>query len=219
MRLAARPQLPLVRAAAAFALIAAAVAQAPAQEGEADAAGSGAAAQADASAVLVSGPERRRDLPFLPPNTIENHRGVYELTGASASEAPPEAAEAPQEAPEAAEARVEVFYTEEAVFRDSTWTETSCDDRAVHVLPRAGGTLIHYAWPEEQRHVFFRFGRPGAGAAADGEDDGAAAADAAAAAVADSHCDFIEAFLSRFSFFLETTDSGGAVPFPAVLPR
>ena len=36
---------------------------------------------------------------------------------------------------------------------------------------------------------------------------------------AGSECDFIEAFLERFSFFLETTDSAGVAPFPAVVPR
>jgi hypothetical protein len=140
---------------------------------------------------------------------------------------------------------VEVFYTEAPVFRRGTWTETSCDGRTVHALPEAGGTVVHYAWPEEQRHVFFRFtavadgnGTPPGGAGAAGPGNAAAAPGAAAAAPADSaadpgdggaapgaaavarsECDFIDAFLERFSFFLDTTDVSGAAPFPAVLPR
>lgn len=211
-------RLPLV-CAAAFALTAAAVPPLPAQETGpgSDATGS------EAAAVLVSGPARGQGLPFLPPNTIEYQRGVYELPGAPAEDV-----------------TVEVFYTEAPVFRRGTWTETSCDERTVHVLPEAGGTVVHYAWPQEQRHVFFRFGTVVEGAGTPPGDDGAAgpanaagapgdaAADpggggaapgATAAAVARSECDFIDTFLERFSFFLDTTDVSGAAPFPAVLPR
>ena len=280
-----RPRLLFVHAAVALTLIAAAASQLPAQEGE------GAAGDARQVAVLVSGPVRRQTLPFLPPNTIEYQRGVYELPAASASEAPTPAAPAasPPAAPEVPApasgapassapggavrgASVEVFYTEAPVFRRGTWTEASCGGRPVHVLPEAGGTLVHYAWPQEQRHAFFRFGAasdaaapgtargatgsagagtatqappadgaavdanqappagaaPGnAGAASDaaaapanaGAAPGAAGAPDAAAAPAGSECDFIEAFLERFFFFLETTDSSGVAPFPAVVPR
>ncbi|NBF38981.1 MAG: hypothetical protein GVY14_01060, partial [Spirochaetes bacterium] len=103
----------------------------------------------------------------------------------------------------------------------------------------AGGTVVHYSWPEDQRHVFFRFvavvegngtppggvGAAGNAASASGNAAGApgdaadAPGDAAATAVARSECDFIDAFLERFSFFLDTTDISGAAPFPAVLPR
>lgn len=192
--------------AAALAFIMLLAPQAPAQEAGSE------AGEADAPAVLVSGPVRRQSLPFLPPNAIEYQRGVYELPGGTAPEA-----------------TVEVFYTEAPVFRRGTWTETSCDGRTVHALPEAGGTLVHYTWPREQRHAFFRFARPGDGApgngaAADGADatangDAPPGAGDAGAPVARTRCDFIEAFLERFSFFLDTTESGGAAPFPAVLPR
>jgi hypothetical protein len=213
----------------------------------------------EAAAVLVSGPARGQGLPFLPPNTIEYQRGVYELPGASpaaGAEDPGSASPAtptPGVAAPAAEVTVEVFYTEAPVFRRGTWTETSCDGRTVHAVPEAGGTVVHYAWPEGQRHVFFRFaavvegngtppggdgaagnaGVPGgdgaagpgnaagapADSAADPGDGGAAPGAAGAAAVARSECDFIDAFLERFSFFLDTTDTSGAAPLPAVLPR
>ena len=271
-----RPRLLLVHAAVALTLIAAAASQLPAQEGE------GAAGDARQVAVLVSGPVHRQTLPFLPPNTIEYQRGVYELPAASAFEAATPAAPA-SSAPAAAEvpapasgapassapgaavrgASVEVFYTEAPVFRRGTWTEASCGGRPVHVLPEADGTLVHYVWPQTQRHAFFRFGAaadagaPGSPGAAAGNAGGApgnpgaagtatqappvdgAAADAnqappagdaapgnagaapgdASAPPAGSECDFIEAFLERFSFFLETTDSSGVAPFPAVVPR
>ncbi|MFO7780012.1 MAG: hypothetical protein R6W94_00105 [Spirochaetia bacterium] len=184
---------------------------------------------------------------------IEYQRGVYELIGPPASAPADPASTASSEG-----VAVEVFYTEAPVFRRGTWTETSCDGRTVHALPEAGGTLVHYTWPEARRHAFFRFrpaseanGTPpgGDGAAGDagGPGDGGAAtpggaagdpadapaapeatgapenegapANAAAAAVARSECDFIDAFLERFSFFLDTTDASEAVPFPAVLLR
>jgi hypothetical protein len=143
--------------AAALAFIMLLVPQAPAQEGEAG---------AGPAAVLVSGPVRRQSLPFLPPNIIEYQRGVYELPAPAASAAPASGASA--SAAPVRDATVEVFYTEAPIFQRGTWTESSCDGRTVHVLPEAGGTLVHYAWPQEQRHAFFRFGAVGDGAAADG---------------------------------------------------
>ena len=212
-----------------MALIAAAVPPLPAQE---SATGTDRTAS-EAAAVLVSGPVRGQNLPFLPPNTIEYQRGVYELGGAPAARTPASAAPGstpPASASPGPETTVEVFYTEAPVFRRGTWTETSCGERTVHLLPDAGGTLVHYAWPQAQRHAFFLFGAaaegsktPPAGAGAAGNegatDDAAAIEATGAAAVARSECDFIDAFLERFSFFLDTTDVSGAAPFPAVLPR
>jgi hypothetical protein len=188
----------LVRAAVAIILIAAPASQLPAQEVE------GAAGDARQVAVLVSGPVRRQTLPFLPPNTIEYQRGVYELPAAPASEVPATAAAARG-------ASVEVFYTEAPVFRRGTWTEASCDGRAVDALPEGSGRLVHFAWPQRERHAFFRFGAAAPGDPGAPSDPGASPAG--------SECDFIEAFLERFSFFLETTDSAGVAPFPAVVPR
>ncbi|NBF39724.1 MAG: hypothetical protein GVY14_04855, partial [Spirochaetes bacterium] len=151
------PRFRLLRAAATVALMAAAVPPLPAQE---TGAGSGTTGS-EAAAVLVSGPARGEGLPFLPPNMIEYQRGVYELTGAPASAAADAAstpaAEDPGSAPAAGDVSVEVFYTEAPVFRRGTWTEAACDGRTVHALPEAGGTVVHYSWPEDQRHVFFRF--------------------------------------------------------------
>lgn len=161
------------------------------------------------AAVLLSGPLRERRLPFLPPNVIAYQRAVYELPAG----------------------RVELYYTEEPIFRRGAWRETSCGEQPLDLLPDGGARVLHYGWPETTRHVFFRFsgarddsaagsrsptGEPGAaGSRSPTGDAGAAPIGEATAA----ECAFIEPFLERFSFFLETADPARAAPFPAVLPR
>lgn len=140
------------------------------------------------AAVLLSGPVRDRRLPFLPPNVIAYQRAVYELPAG----------------------RVELYYTEEPIFRRGAWRETSCGEQPLDLLPDGGARVLHYGWPEATRHVFFRFS--GAG---DRSPAGAVTIGEATAA----ECAFIEPFLERFSFFLETADPARAAPFPAVLPR
>jgi hypothetical protein len=111
---------------------------------------------------------------------------------------------------ELSEDRVEVLFTEQPVFRGEAWTDTACDGFALALLPESHGRTLYYEWPDGRRHAFFRFGAVSAGGRAD-EDTGLEARPA--------ECAFIEPFLERFSFFLETADPARAAPFPAVLPR
>jgi hypothetical protein len=144
-------------------------------------------AQADdgPAAVLVSGPVARRGLPFLPPNIIEYQRAIYETDSG----------------------QVEVFYSEDAVFRPEGWSDTSCGGRELALVSAAAPRVLYHTW-DGGRHAFFRF-----------------SADAAsqqipptATAAKPDECQFITTFLERFAFFLRTTSPAALAPFPAVLP-
>lgn len=174
------------RALIAFLLCAAAVPSVPAQS-----------APEEPAAILVAGPVRDESLPFLPPNVIEYQRGIYELVATAGG---PDAGAGPSV--------VTVYYTDQPVFRREAGSEASCNGRALTVIDAVTGPVYHYAWPEVERHVFFRF-------------DVAATTTARAAATPPGApaCAFILPFLERFSFFLETTPPSRAAPFPAVLPR
>ena len=66
----------------------------------------GQAAGQEAIPVLVSGPTRTGELPFLPPNAIESYRGLYELP----------------------EQNVRVYHTYREIVPLSGWEELSCGD-------------------------------------------------------------------------------------------
>lgn len=197
----------VTRALIAFLLCAAAVPSVPAQN-----------TPEEPAAILVAGPARDRSLTFLPPNVIEYQRGIYELVAVAGGG--PDTAAGPS--------AVTVYYTDQPVFRREAWSEASCNGRALTVIDAVAGPVYHYAWPDAERHVFFRFdggpgdaGAEGAASETPGADAGAAPAAPGAAATPPGApaCGFILPFLERFSFFLETTPPSRAAPFPAVLPR
>jgi len=149
------------------------------------------------AAILVAGPARDRSLAFLPPNVIEYQRGIYELVAVAGGG--PDTAAGPS--------AVTVYYTDQPVFRREAGSEASCNGLPLTVIDAVAGPVYHYAWPDAERHVFFRF------------DSDRGPAEAAATAPGEPACGFILPFLERFSFFLETTPPARAAPFPAVLPR
>jgi hypothetical protein len=135
-------------------------------------AGSTAGAQSG-QAVLLRGPLAARGIPFFPPNVLEAWRGEYQ----------------------AGNARIEVYFTREALVLPAGWRKAPCGQEALLRLEGEEKPTFCYLQPAEGAYaVFLSF-----------------------EAEAFPWCGWTQAFLQRLRSLLAFSQGEAETPFPAIL--